>query len=125
MGRILQNFDPLQRACLLVTMLCHRLGLGVVKKANPELLGALGRIQPNHIEGALHLYEQSLHQLGQTERMGDPHYLTWQRHMLSVSDLPLEDDDVQELTLDADVLADPDVQSQGWSYGSQCELAYY
>jgi hypothetical protein len=92
LSRILQDFDPVRRASLLVNWLCHRLGLGVVQQADLRLLGSLGRVQPDQMREAIRLYEQHLRQLGQTERLADKHRLAWQRQLVAVSsDLPLDD----------------------------------
>ncbi len=123
-GRVLQDFDPLQRACLLVNLLCHRLGLGVVKQSNLELLGTLGRVQPDCIRDALNLYERNLQQLGQSVRLGDSYYLAWQRQLLSVVNVPLREGDLQALPLDPEVLVAPGARTQALRPSPQPELAF-
>jgi len=98
LSRILQDFDPIRRACLLVNLLCQRWGLGTVKQADLSLLSGLGRIHLDQMQEAISLYEQHLRQLGQTERLGNKHLLAWQRQLVgSASDLPLEDPEDQEV----------------------------
>lgn len=89
LGRILQNFDPMARASLLVNWLCQNLGLGVVKQANLDLLGSLGRVPPEQMETAIRQYEHHLQHLGQTERLSDKYYLVWLRHQLALPDSSL------------------------------------
>jgi hypothetical protein len=98
LSRILQDFDPMRRACLLVNLLCQRWGLGTVKQADLRLLSGLGCIYLEQMQEAISLYEQHLRQLGQTERLGDKHLLAWQRQLVgSASELPLEDPEDQEV----------------------------
>jgi hypothetical protein len=121
LSRILQDFDPLRRACLLVNLLCQRWGLGTVKQANLSLLSGLGRIQPNQMQEAISLYEQHLRQLGQAERLGDKHLLAWQRQLVgSASELPLEGLEDSELipALDFGVVEDLVVEDRAVEDGA-------
>jgi hypothetical protein len=85
LSRILQDFDSRRRACLLVNVLCHRLGLATVKQANLGMLGSLARVTSEQMQAAVQLYEQHLQQLGRTERLSDEHHLSWQRQLVSAT----------------------------------------
>jgi hypothetical protein len=111
LGRILENFDPEQRACLLVNALCRKWGLSTVEKADLRLLGSLGRVTPEQMQGAIHRYKQHLQKLGQMARMGDEHHLSWQRKLMSIPQevsVPPDDGNEERITSQfgrADILA--------------------
>jgi len=101
LGRILENFDSEQRACLLVNTLCHELGLSTVEKADLNLLGSLGRVTPEQMRDAIRRYKQHLQTLGQMARLSDEHQLSWQRKLMSVpqeASIPLADGNKECIT---------------------------
>jgi hypothetical protein len=114
--RILQDFDDIHRACLLVNFLCHRLGLNVVKQADLSRLGNLVRVLPFHMLEGLRLYEQTLHQLGQAQRLGNLHHLNWKRQLLPLPELLLDSADLHDFGSEYH-LTQPNPQTQAVSVG--------
>ncbi len=86
LARILKDFDPKHRACLLVNLLCNRLGLKTVRQADLTLLGSLGRVSLEQMHWAIGVYEQDLQKLGKTEGLGDRYRVSWQRQGLALSE---------------------------------------
>ena len=50
LSRILQDFDPIRRACLLVNLLCQRWGAGYGETGDLSLLSGLGRIHLDQMQ---------------------------------------------------------------------------
>lgn len=79
--RILQSPTKEQRACLLINLLCRKLGYAIVRNIPAEILASVVATSPAEIMLARDRYESSLSTLASGYRMGDSNFLSWQRRL--------------------------------------------
>ena len=77
--RILKVPDREQRACLIVNLLCRRLGLSAARTLSPNVVAQLVFANPAQVYEAYRSYEKSLSGLAISGRLGDAAALAWQR----------------------------------------------
>lgn len=79
--RILKMPTRHQRACLLINLLCRRIGLAAVRDLPAEIMAKIVASSPAEITAARHRYETSLTTLASKQRMSDRSFLDWQRRL--------------------------------------------
>lgn len=79
--RILKMPDPEHRACLVVNLICRRVGLAAARTLSPEAVGQLVFTSPEQVIKAYHSYEKSLSGLAKSGRLARPDVLSWQRRL--------------------------------------------
>ena len=77
--RILLQPNELERACLIVNLLCHWFGMAEARQIPSALVAPLASISPETLEPAWERYEASLVDQASKQSLSDPAYLSWRR----------------------------------------------